>query len=467
MSFCMTIAEASLLLAQRKISCLELVEQSLSLIVAHNPALSAFVSVLEEGARMAAKAADGEVSAGKIRSPLHGIPLALKDNFDVLGTPTTGHSQAYRDRFPSEDSAVSSCLREAGAVILGKLAMYELALGGPSFDLPWPPARNPWDPSRITGGSSSGTGSAIAAGLVPGGIGSDTAGSIRFPAAYCGVAGLKPTYGLVSRRGMIPLANSLDTAGPMAWTAEDCALLLQPMVAASSTCRLPIPSYAGALTRGLAGVKVGLVRHFYEVDNIVSQHTWAAIEEARRVLEELGANVIDVRLSPLEEYSAVALVIMLIEGFAEHQNLLAERSGSLGSYFRERISLGGFFTPADYLQAQRRRRTLCAGLAAAFDTVDVLVTAITPGEAPTIDGVSPFLSYERPLLSSPFTVSGGPAISICSGFSPEGLPLAMQIAGKPFDEQTVLRVANAYEKEAAWRSIRPVMTAAQNIEGSQ
>lgn len=457
-----TIAEASSLIAQHKVSSVELVEGFLSTIASRNPELTAFVTVLWDRAREAAKRADWEISAGHYRGPLHGIPLALKDNFDLSGVPTTGHSSAYRANVPIESSAVAESLTAAGAIILGKLAMYELALGGPSLDLPWPPAHNPWNLSRVTGGSSSGTGSAVAAGLVMGGTGSDTAGSIRFPSAYCGVAGLKPTYGLVSRRGMIPLARSLDTAGPMAWTAEDCAILLQAMAGhdltdPSSAC-ITIPNYTSALSVDLSGVNIGIVRHFYEEDNIVTEDVSAAIEQARSILEGRGAKIHDVRLNPLADYSATALSIMLIEGFAEHQDLLSERPESLGAYFRERMALGAFFTTADYLQAQRRRRTLSAGMAAVFETVDVLITAITPGEAPAIDQVNPFLSYEKPLLSSPFTVSGGPAMSICSGYSQTGLPLAIQIAGKPFDEATVLRVAHAYEKETTWRSIRPSPT---------
>ena len=225
----LTIAEAGALIGKRELSPVELTESRLSRIDRLDGKLHSFIRVLREPALAAARAAEAEIMAGNYRGPLHGIPIGLKDIYETKGVPTTGHSKILIDHVPQQDATSVRLLTEAGAIVLGKLATHEFALGGPSFDLPWPPARNPWDTSRFTGGSSSGTGAAVAAGLVLGGTGSDTGGSIRGPAAFCGLAGLKPSYGRISRAGILPLAFSLDHAGPMAWTAEDCAIMLQAM----------------------------------------------------------------------------------------------------------------------------------------------------------------------------------------------------------------------------------------------
>lgn len=461
-----SIAEASQLIAQKKLSPVELVEDCLHRIDVADKELHSFVRVLADDARSEARKAEGEISSGLYRGPLHGIPIGLKDIFDLAGVSTTAHSRLYEDNIPCEDSAVAARLKDAGAIILGKLATYEFALGGPSFDLPWPPARNPWDQSRITGGSSSGTGVAVSAGLVLAGTGSDTGGSVRFPAAYCGIAGIKPTYGLVSRRGVVPLAYSLDTVGPMAWTVEDCAIMLQSMAGHDpkdpASVQVSIPNYREVLQTNLRGVKIGIVRHFFEKDNVASALTIEAIDEAISVLRDLGADVRVVTLSPLEDYSAVALSIMLIEGFSVHQRDLSERPEMYGAYFRDRMALGAFFTAADYVQALRRRSELSVELSEAFQNFDVLVTAITSGEAPSVDTVSPFASYEKPIFSAPFNTAGCPAMSVCCGFSPSGLPLAFQIAGKPFDEEKVFRVGHAYEKATDWRKNRPDRTIKAN-----
>src|SRR6266704_38002 len=225
----LTIAEAARLIEQRDLSPVELVDSRLDRIAKLDGKLNSFIRVLGDAARADASAAEAEIAAGRYRGPLHGIPIGLKDIYETAGVATTGHSKVMQDHVPKEDAFSVKRLRAAGAIIMGKLATHEFALGGPSFDLPWPPARNPWDTGRFTGGSSSGTGAAVAAGRVLGGTGSDTGGSIRGPAAYCGLAGIKPTYGLISRMGILPLAFSLDHAGPLAWNAEDSAILLQAM----------------------------------------------------------------------------------------------------------------------------------------------------------------------------------------------------------------------------------------------
>src|SRR5581483_1937254 len=265
----LTIAEAARLIAGKKISPVELTRALLARIAAVDPQLNAFLLVTERHALAAARAAERAIAAGR-RSPLLGIPLAYKDIYETAGVRTTAHSRILADNVPEQDAETVRRVHAAGAVMLGKLATHEFAVGGPAFDLPWPPARNPWDTRRFTGGSSSGSGAAVAAGLALGALGSDTGGSIRLPAAYCGIAGLKPTPGLVSRRGVIPLAPSLDTAGPMAWTAQDCAILLDVLAGHDPLDSASVPGPAGSYARGLeaplTGLRVGVLRRFYEHD---------------------------------------------------------------------------------------------------------------------------------------------------------------------------------------------------------
>src|SRR6185312_15188706 len=287
----LTIAEAARLIETRELSPVDLLDSRLERISRLDSRLNSFIRVLADEARKEARAAEAEIAAGRYRGPLHGIPIGLKDIYETAGVPTTGHSKVMQDHVPKADAVSVRKLREAGAVTMGKLATHEFAFGGPSFDLPWLPARNPWDTTRFTGGSSSGTGASVAAGLVLGGTGSDTGGSIRGPAAYCGIAGIKPTYGLISRRGILPLAFSLDHAGPMAWTVEDCAIMLQAMAghdpADPGSANQPIPDYRAALQGGVEGLRIGLVRHFYERDNEANAATREAIAAAAQTLEEM------------------------------------------------------------------------------------------------------------------------------------------------------------------------------------
>jgi aspartyl-tRNA(Asn)/glutamyl-tRNA(Gln) amidotransferase subunit A len=455
----LTIAEASALIAKHELSPVELVESRLARIERLDGKLNSFIRVLGEAALTTARSAEAEIMAGRWRGPLHGIPIGLKDIYETKGVPTTGHSKVLLDHVPRQDATSVRFLAEAGAIVLGKLATHEFAFGGPSFDLPWPPARNPWDTNRFTGGSSSGTGAAVAAGLVLGGTGSDTGGSIRGPAAFCGLAGLKPTYGRISRAGILPLAFSLDHAGPMTWTAEDCAIMLQPMAghdpADPASADRPVPDYRAALSDNVKGLRIGLIRHFYETDNPANEATRQAIASAMRVFEDLGCSVRELRLSPLADWTACGVLIMLTEGYAIHEAPLRTRFTDYGEAFRDRMALAALISGGDYVQAVRRRRELAAEFAAAMADLDVVITAAAPSEAPAIEAVGKFAIFERPLLTMPFNVTGSPAMSVCCGYTAAGLPLAFQLAGKPFDEATVLKLAHAYEKATAWRSIRP------------
>ena len=455
----LTIAEAARLIAAKELSPVELLDSRLQRIERLDGRLNSFIRVLADEARAAARTAEAEIAAGRYRGPLHGIPIGLKDIYETAGVATTGHSKVMQDHVPATDAFSVARLRDAGAVLVGKLATHEFAFGGPSFDLPWPPARNPWDTARFTGGSSSGTGAAVAAGLVLGGTGSDTGGSIRGPSAYCGLAGIKPTYGLISRMGILPLAFSLDHAGPMAWTAEDCAILLQAMAghdpADPASANRPIPDYRAALQAGVKGLRIGVIRHFYERDNEANAATRQAIEAAAQKFTELGCSVREVTLSPLDDWASCGVLMMLAEAYTIHEHNLRRRFTDYGEIFRDRMVLAGLITAADYIQALRRRRELVAELDQAMADLDLVMTAAAPSEAPRIEEVSKFAIMERPSLTMPFNVTGSPAMSVCCGYTEAGLPLSFQIVGKRFEDATVLRAAHAYEQATPWRGRRP------------
>src|SRR3954447_12847980 len=455
----LTIAKAARLIEKRELSPVELCENRLARIAMFDDRLHSFIRVLSDSARAEAKAAEAEIAAGKYRGPLHGIPIGLKDIYETAGVATTGHSKVMQDHVPKADAFSVKRLRDAGAIVLGKLATHEFALGGPSFDLPWPPARNPWDTSRMPGGSSSGTGAAVAAGLVLGGTGSDTGGSIRNPATFCGLAGIKPTYGLVSRMGILPVAFSLDHPGPLAWTTEDCAILLQAMAGHDprdpASASYSPPDYRTALQGSVKGLRIGLIRHFYERDNVANATTQQAIAEAAKVVENLGCNVREVTLSPLADWAACGGVILNAEAYAIHEANLRTRFTDYGEIFRDRMVLAGLITGADYVQALRLRRELVDELDRAMADLDLVMTAAVPSEAPRIDTGSKFATLDRPSLTMPFNVTGNPAMSVCCGFGDSGLPLSFQIAGKRFADATVLRLGHAYEQATPWRDRRP------------
>lgn len=459
-----TVAEAARLLRSGSLSPMELVKACLERVHALDGDLRCFIRLDEEAALAAARRAEQEMSRGIYRGPLHGIPIGLKDLFDRRGVATTAHSRVRAGAaVATADAQVVKRLDAAGAIDLGKLAMHEFALGGPSFDLPWPPARNPWDTGRFTHGSSSGTAAAVAAGLVLAGPGTDTAGSIRGPAALCGIAGMKPTYGLVSLDGTVPLSPTLDHAGPMAWTVEDCALLLQAMVG-----DLPYPSAPSAppaladdrssiLEGGIGGLRIGVVRHFYESDHPVAPEMHAAIEAALAVFRDLGAQIRDLTLAPLADYAAAGGVIMVCEAYQQHAATLRDRPEAFGRIFRNRISAGMLYDPEDLQRAHRAAEVLRGTFPARMADVDVLVTAVVPAPAPAIDSVPMWPSVEKPSLLTPFNITRGPALALCCGYTDGGLPLSLQIAGRQFDDALVLRVGHAYEQAVAWRSRRPAI----------
>jgi len=456
-----TIAEAAKRIAAKQLSPVELTRACLDRVRALDDRLHAFVHLTEERALAEAREAERAIMAGGPKGPLHGIPIGLKDIVDTKGIPTTCGSKILQDNIPDTDAACAEKLAAAGTVLIGKTTTHEFADGGPSFDLPKPPARNPWNTDHFTAGSSSGTGAAVAAGLILGGIGTDTGGSIRGPAALCGIAGIKPTYGLVSRAGVAPAAFSLDHIGPMAWTAEDCALMLQALAGYDArdpaSADRPVPNYTAALGSGIKGLKVGVIHHFHEVDYKVSQGTQRGIDGTISALRELGAEIREVQLSPLQDWQACGSLISITERASAYDEWARTRLGDFSERVQRRLMLGALVSGVDYVQAVRRRRELRAELKAAMAGLDIVLTAAAPGEAPKIDNVPIWDVFDRPSFTIPFNVAGYPAMSICAGYGEGGLPVAVQLVGKPFDEATLFRVADAFEKATPHRNARPAL----------
>ena len=456
----MTIAQAAPLLRDGQLSPVELTRAFLERIEAIDGRLNSYVTLLPERALAQARAAEAEILRGDYRGPLHGIPIGLKDLYDTAGILTTAMSRVTPDRVPTEDATTVARLNQAGTILLGKLAMHEFALGGPDFTSLFPPARNPWNLAHIPGGSSSGSGAAVAAGLCMGALGSDTGGSIRGPASMCGIVGIKPTYGRVSNFGVVPLSWSQDHCGPMTWTVADNALMLQALAGHDpkdpTTSTAPVPDYSAALRDGIAGMTIGVPRrYFFESGPDVAPETLAAIEGALEVMAELGATVRDVDIPHVEQSRAANQTIMMGEAFAYHEHNLKTRREDYGAMVRDRFLLGGMLTISDYVQAQRVRSLIKREMAEALREVDVLVTPTSPKPAAALEGYSGGATLTGPSFTGPFNASGIPAISTPGGFSSDGLPIGLQIAGKPFDEATVLRVAYAYEQAARWFERRP------------
>jgi len=459
-----TIAEAARLIAATRLSPVELTRACLERVQKLDGQLHAFVHLTGERALAEARAAEAAIMAHGPMGSLHGIPIGLKDIVDTKGIPTTCGSKLLRDNIPDADATCAEKLAAAGTVLMGKLTTHEFADGGPSFDLPAPPARNPWNTEHFTAGSSSGTGAAVAAGLILGGIGTDTGGSIRGPAALCGIAGIKPTYGLVSRGGVAPAAFSLDHIGPMAWTAEDCALMLQALAGHDlrdpASASRPIPDYTAELGRGVKGMRIGVIHHFHETDHKVSDGTQRGIAAAIAAFRDLGAEIREVQLSPLQDWLACGSLISITERAAAYEEWARSRFGEFSERVRSRLMLGVLVSGVDYVQAVRRRRELRAELQSAMQGLDVLLTATQPAEAAKIDAVPKWDLFGPPNFTMPFNVAGYPAISVCAGFGEGGLPVAIQLAGKPFREPTLFRIADAFEKATPFRNRRPAILAA-------
>jgi aspartyl-tRNA(Asn)/glutamyl-tRNA(Gln) amidotransferase subunit A len=454
----LSIAEASELIRRKALSPVELTQALLDRAALLDPKIHAYLRVTPDLALKQARLAEREIMAGNHRGAMHGIPYGAKDVFATAGIATTGHSKAYADFVPPTDATAVAKLERAGAVLLGKLSTHECAHGGPSFDLPWPPARNPWSLAHFTGGSSSGSAAGVAAGLMPAALGTDTGGSIRIPAALCGTVGLKPTYGLVSRYGVMPNSFTFDHAGPLTWTVEDCAIVLQALAGHDgkdpASASRPVPDYRSALTGDIKGLRFGVLRHLHETDVPVSPVCRAALDQAYGVLQSLGAVLEDAAIRPAQDYYDVKITIAESEIYAVHEHKLRARASDFGEDFLGRTLAAVLIRASDYVQAQRERRIMLAEMEQLYEKYDVLLAA-GPGPALRLDGWRTIAFWQKPNLTTPFNVTGGPALMQCIGYSSEGLPLSMQIVARPFDETTVLRVADAYERATSWRARRP------------
>ncbi|MBI2359335.1 MAG: hypothetical protein HYV04_10600 [Deltaproteobacteria bacterium] len=457
--FHLTIHEAQKPIQSGALSPVELTRAVLNRIEAVDGQLHAYLNVMTESALEEARRAEAEILHGHYRGPLHGIPVAVKDQRDVKGAPAAIRAireKGSRDPELSEDSTVVHKLRQAGAVILGKLVMSGLP-GEP------PQACNPWNTGHITGGSSTGAGAAVAAGLCMGAIGEDTAGSIRNPASLCGIVGLKPTYGRVSRYGLAPLCWSLDHCGPMTWVVEDAAHVLQAVAGHDpkdpTSGRAPVPEYAAALREDAKGLVVGVPRHYIqECRARTDPEILALVEKAVGELESLGARVEEVTLPTLKLATVANAVIYYNEYFTAHKREVPTLLKNAAPSRRARLYFGILTGAADYIQAQRVRSRVKREFAEVFRKVDLLALPGQPEPAPTVEESSPLDVLYRhlaPDFLAPFNLAGLPAISVPCGFARANLPVALQLVGKPFDELTVLRGAYTYQQHARWYERRP------------
>ena len=454
----LTLEEASSLIRTRQLSPVELVRAYLSRIERFEPSVNAYITVTEDLALEQARRSEAEIMSGYWRGPLHGIPIALKDNIDTAGILTTAASELFEDRVPESDAQVYRRLQDAGAVLLGKLNMHEFAYGGTSSITHFEPVHNPWNLERIPGGSSGGSAAAIAARLCLAALGTDTLASIRLPAAYCGIVGLKATHGLASIRGIVPVAESLDHVGPMTRTVADSAHVLQAIAGFDAldpmSIRAQLSAYAGALDRSTAELRLGIPRTpYYEtLDSDVA----TAIDEALGVLEGLTAEARDVELPPTPDFA-----VLLAEAYAYHQGYLSDPANHrfYDSVTLERLLAAGEFSAASYIETRRELAIARHAIVETFANVDLIVTPTTPGLPEEIgnaqnppDASGAELSVRNTFA---FNLYGIPTISVPCGFSRTGLPIGLQISGPPLGEAAVLGLAHAYEQATAWHRRRP------------
>jgi len=459
-----SISDLASRVAARELTALEVVRSFLSRIDQINPAVNAYMVVMAEQAEEDARRVDGEIAKGRAPGVLGGVPLGIKDLIDVAGVPTAAGAHRRFHYTPERDAPVISRLRRAGAVILGKTNLHEFAYGVTNINPHTGPVRNPWDPSRIPGGSSGGSAAAVAAGLCAGALGSDTGGSIRIPSSLCGTVGLKPTYDRISRAGVVALAWTLDHLGPITRTTRDAALLLRVMAGADpgdpASVKAEPPPFDEPSEDGLSGIRIGVPRGFFW--ERTHSEVYAAATGALRVLADRGATILDVDLPHAEDAGKAVAIILSVEATAYHERRLRGSLGAYGDDLQVRL-LRGFFIPGtDYVLAQRARAFITHEFLSAFHGVDVLVTPTTTVPARPIEedpgagaAVSLAMSTELTRFTNPFNLTGMPALSVPCGFARDGLPIGLQIVGKPFDEALVLRVGHAYEQATEWHRKRP------------
>jgi aspartyl-tRNA(Asn)/glutamyl-tRNA(Gln) amidotransferase subunit A len=453
------------LMQRQELSPVEATEAVVDRVEKIDRQLNSFITLLRDEAMAQARAAEREILEGHYRGPLHGIPIAVKDLYYTKGIRTTAGSKILSDFLPTYDATVIARLQDAGAILIGKLNMHEFARGATNSSSVIGGCYNPWDTLRVTGGSSGGSGAALAAGLCYGSLGSDTGGSIRIPAAFCGVVGLKPTYGRVSRHGVFPLSWSLDHVGPMTRTVTDAALMLQVIAGHDrhdpTTRTAVVPDYTASLAGDIEGARLGIPQEFYfeQLDAEVGDSVRAAVQ----TLERAGARVEEVSL-PLSKYAAAAgRIISLTESAEIHEKFLRTRLADYSPDVRAGFLVGQLVLGKHYMKAQRLRSLIRQEMAAVLRRVDALVTPTVPIAAPRIGQTTVEIGPERmetmwalSRLTRPANLTGFPAISVPCGFTQGGLPIGLQLTGRPFAEATLLQIAHAYEQETTWHQRRPL-----------
>ena len=456
----LTLAEASTLVQRRAVSPVELADACIARSEALDSSLHAYLTQTFDLAREQAKQAASEVMHGQSRGPLHGIPFALKDLYETAGVRTTAGSKLRETFVPETDAHVVNLLRGAGTVSLGKLNMHEWALGATNINRYFPSPRNPWDPERITGGSSGGSAVAIATGMCLGTLGSDTGGSIRIPASLCGVTGLKPTYGRVSLRGVVPLSWSLDHSGPLARTALDCALILQAIAgfdaADPGSADRPVDDYTSDIDAGARDLRIGVPVNFFFDEAIVDPEVARAVHEASRVLEGLGAVLVPVEVPDIVRGARANGTILIADAAAYHEETIRDHADEIQDTVLARLQGGANVSGPAYARARRTQAEFIAAMRDLFLEVDLLVVPSTPVVAqpfPAGDNVATTGALTR--NTGPFNISGMPSISVPCGFTFEGLPIGMMLTGRWWEEALVLQAAHAFQRATDWHSRRP------------
>ena len=460
----LTISEAASLIESKQLSPVELVAAHLERIGQTDERLNSFITLLADEASEAAQNAETEIRDGNYRGILHGIPIGLKDLYYTKGVRTTVGSKIMGEFVPDYDAAVTGRFRDAGAILLGKLQMHEFALGATSENPHFGPAHNPWDTTRITGGSSGGSGSSVVAGQCMATLGSDTGGSVRIPASACGIVGHKPTFGRVSRIGVFPLSNSLDTVGPMTRTVMDAAIVMNAIAGYDerdqSSANRPDEDFTRLLGQDIAGLRIGVPQEYFY--DMIDEEVQAAVQQAAQVLEGLGATVEKCSIPALNDSISISGTILLTEAAEIHLDNLRERAGDFGADVRGRLEEGAMNPAVTYIAAQRARSEFNRAISDAMKTYDILLAPSTAAPAPKIGedivevaGQTEHKLALMPRLTRPHNICGIPTVSVPCGFSSDGLPIGMQLAARPFEDAQALQVAYAYEQATEWHTRRP------------
>ena len=452
------------LISSRQVSPVEIVQEHLKRIEKLEPALNSYIMILAESALKEARQCESEIASGLYRGPLHGIPVALKDIFFVKGIPNTYGSKINKDYIPQFNSTVVNRFKEAGAILLGKLNLHQFAFGPTGENHHYGNMHNPWNVDCFTGGSSGGSGSAVAAGEATLAMGSDTGGSVRIPSALCGIVGLKPTFGRVSKYGVNPLAWSMDHVGPMVRSVSDAALVLNAIAGYDQgdlcSVNLPVPDFTLSLGEDIKGIRVGIPKEYFDFP--IDPQVKSAIDKAVVQLEELGAHISEVEW-PIFKYAfAISTVLLITEASAALSRLVLEKGPEFQPGTRLRVEGGMFYSANDYLKAQRARRLFVRESSELMKRVDVLVGPMIPSGAPKIGQTEVKLGKEMqgiiPTLTQytrAFNINGFPAMTLPCGFTNTNLPIGLQIAGRPWQEATILKVGYAFEQATKWHTIRP------------